>query len=76
MFEVNPNPAGNFINISSSVHVNPEILITDMLGKEQYHQTKVMMPLQINTSQLPDGMYNIILISDEGITNKKFIISR
>jgi hypothetical protein len=71
-----PNPANNFININAADYHNRDILITDMLGKKLYHQCNIMLPLQINTSLFPEGMYNIKVISDEGISNKTFIITR
>ena len=73
---VYPNPAASFININAADHLKSEILITDMLGKELHRQTSVRLPLQINTSSFPEGMYNVSLINKEGISYKKFIVSR
>ncbi len=67
-----PNPTDEFLNIKAeNVEVN-EIKILDYLGKLVYYSDK--MVTQINLSELPKGLYLLIIFNNNQTFNEKIII--
>ena len=73
---VYPNPASSILNIQfSSPKNNEEIFITDVFGKEVYHQTipNNSSNQQINISQLSEGVYFYRLTDNKETVRGKFV---
>lgn len=76
VWKVFPNPSRNYLNIDlpSDRQIFQKLLIQDWQGKVVYQQTNVERGLlQINTNLFPKGLYFVNLITDEGISSKKFL---
>ena len=71
IFDIYPNPTGNYINIRSEVKIN-KLEIFDLMGKKLLEIKKE----SINRVRLPrinSGVYIVKLFSDEGISNHRII---
>jgi len=71
IFDIYPNPTGNYINIRSEVKIN-KLEIFDLMGKKLLEIKKE----SINRVILPrinSGVYIVKLFSDEGISNHRII---
>ena len=73
---ISPNPAGDFIVISEN-HFESDITITDITGKKiiKSHIPQGIFQ-KINTSELVNGIYEVILSSKEKIIREKLIIAK
>jgi hypothetical protein len=78
-FILSPNPATNYITISSHNDLKPLILkkisVLNITGKEVLSaKEKVELPLEINVSDLPSGMYFVrVTGADNSSFTSKFI---
>jgi hypothetical protein len=71
-----PNPANDFI-VFKEIHFESEITITDMTGKVVLKSSLPQGNLQtLNTSELVNGVYQVIVSSKEKTIRKKLIISK
>ena len=71
IFDIYPNPTGNYINIRSEVKIN-KLEIFDLMGKKLLEIEKE----NIDRARLPkinSGVYIVKLFSDEGISNHRII---
>lgn len=81
-FNIYPNPAGDFIRISTrtSVAQNINLTITDIRGVEMIRKnlgfTQRSMETEISTTMLKPGMYLMILRGDYGVSTSRLIIGR
>lgn len=77
-----PNPTGNELNILSVGNMNELILLEiynsegKQLLKQHVQFFSSVMPLQLNTSELPNGMYSIMLKGIKGSITRKFLVAR
>jgi hypothetical protein len=72
---VYPNPAISEINITSGLFLNiPEkIQVIDYQGKIYIEMEKITPSVKINISHLPMGIYNIMILKDNGFITKRFM---
>ncbi|MFN5184088.1 MAG: T9SS type A sorting domain-containing protein [Bacteroidota bacterium] len=71
-----PNPGDSKINVVLN-EINPEeIIITDVLGKEIRRIKITGSAIEIETSDLREGVYFIKILKGDASLNQKFIISR
>ncbi|HEX7413018.1 MAG TPA: T9SS type A sorting domain-containing protein [Bacteroidia bacterium] len=74
---VYPNPAKGIINIESKMqNGNSTLQITDMLGNTVKQAVISNLKSMIDISDLNEGVYNLSLISNEGVVNKRVVITR
>ncbi|MFI5218005.1 MAG: T9SS type A sorting domain-containing protein [Bacteroidia bacterium] len=74
-FTVYPNPADEFVVISSEFADKSRIKIFDVNGKEVFKQElSLLSGSRLRTSDFPNGIYLLQLISNENIFMKKIII--
>nr|NQU93189.1 carboxypeptidase regulatory-like domain-containing protein [Bacteroidota bacterium] len=69
-----PNPASEFIMVNNSKNAN--LMICDLTGRPVMQKTIVNDSQRVDISQLRQGMYLLILSSDEFRINKKLEIFR
>lgn len=76
--EVFPNPCFGILNILSEVlNDKAQIVITDITGREiKKDEIRLNEKTQYDVSDLPGGVYFLIIKTSEGIFNKKLIISK
>ncbi len=72
-FSISPNPASRFQPISvTGLPENSSVLLTDITGRK--HSIEINNG-QFSVSSLPPGMYFLsVLVNDEALTTRKFII--
>jgi len=68
-FNIYPNPTSEFLNIVSTKYDIQKVHIYDLSGKQMLSETKS----KINVSKLPSGVYMLIIKTQEGNKNFKFI---
>ena len=74
-----PNPARNsFIADLTNFDGTPQMInIIDIQGKQVNSVVPVSnSKMTINTSNIPDGVYVVQIISDKGITNSKIVVQK
>ncbi len=77
-----PNPAQDVLNIAFNAAENTDlsIQISDVVGKSVYTQQlgaiNGQQNLQISTQNLPNGVYQVALVSNKGLTTQKIMIQR
>ncbi len=70
-----PNPAKDVLNVEYlMVNANSTLVMTDMLGNTIKQVPFHTQHLTFNISDLGEGVYNISIISNEGIINKRIVI--
>jgi len=69
-----PNPNNGTFNIETNVTEKQNMQLFDVNGKLVLTQTINTKATVINASQLAEGVYNISIISNEGVVNKKLVI--
>jgi hypothetical protein len=72
---VYPNPANDLINIESTLS-DGNIAIFDMTGKLLINQQICGAMNSINTSELKNGIYNLIISNGEKTSSEKLIIQK
>ena len=70
-----PNPTNGIINIQLGQVEKAQIKITDVLGNSVYQSNNISLNFQIDLSNQPNGIYFISIQTNEGIVNKKIVIS-
>ncbi len=75
-----PNPATNVLYINTQLTAQ-QVIITDITGRimleKRFNQTQLNNNiLSLNTEQLPTGIYNVTIKSNENTIVKKLIITR
>ncbi len=74
-FSVFPNPVKESIHIVSKEYSSFRFLITDIYGKEIQKGISKANSININTENIPNGVYDISIFYKDGITgSKKFIL--
>ncbi len=68
-FNIFPNPTSDYLNIISSKYDIQKVQIYDLSGKQMLSETKS----KIDVSKLPSGVYMLIIKTQEGNKNFKFI---
>jgi len=73
-FNAFPNPFGNSIHLEcSDLLRGGELIISDVFGREVRHLQILSGSMDINTSELPGGMYILCVRSPQGSTMKRLI---
>jgi len=84
-FKIFPNPANDhmFVSIDNNALTNNdsfEILITDMLGREQYKKQfnnfNPSGPIEINLAELNAGLYTITVENGKTSVRQKLVVQR
>jgi hypothetical protein len=70
---VYPNPAGEVFSIQSA-HTIKEIRLFDAIGHLVLQQSNATSQIQVNTSQLPEGVYTITVVSEQGNYNRQVVV--
>ena len=68
-FNIYPNPTSEFLNIVSTKYDIQKVHIYDLSGKQILSESKS----RIDVSKLPSGVYMLIIKTQEGNKNFKFI---
>ncbi|OJX30471.1 MAG: hypothetical protein BGO86_00540 [Chryseobacterium sp. 36-9] len=68
-FNIYPNPTSDYLNIVSTKYDIQKIHIYDLSGKQMLSESKS----RIDVSKLPSGVYMLIIKTQEGNKNFKFI---
>jgi len=68
-FNIYPNPTSDYLNIVSTRYDIQKVHIYDLSGKQMLSETKS----KIDVSKLPSGVYMLIIKTQEGNKNFKFI---
>lgn len=68
-FNIYPNPTSDYLNIVSTKYDIQKIHIYDLSGKQMLSESKS----KIDVSKLPSGVYMLIIKTQEGNKNFKFI---
>ena len=68
-FNIYPNPTSEFLNIVSTKYDIQKVHIYDLSGKQMLSESKS----RIDVSKLPSGVYMLIIKTQEGNKNFKFI---
>jgi len=71
-----PNPNNGMFSIVSSANHDVQCTVYDVTGKLVLSQTIQNGKADIDAGALAEGVYNISLISTEGIVNKRLVITR
>lgn len=72
-----PNPANNSLQVSYSGNIeSTSLIITDMLGNSIHHQIFKSSNFQINVADLAEGVYNLSMQNNDGVSTKKLVIVR
>ena len=72
-----PNPTSGIITINNLRLTNNDLRITDVLGREVYHQAiSNQQTAIINLSQLSTGVYFYKIIGEKETASGKFVIMR
>jgi hypothetical protein len=72
-FSIYPNPAQNFVNISSNSAMNT-VKVVNLTGQVVYSNVVNGQEVQINTGDMAEGMYLIQIETENGISSQKLII--
>ena len=75
-----PNPTKDVVNlvvsISTSSMPDATILITDIIGNTVKQVSGINNQVSINVADLSEGVYNVSIVSNAGVANKKIVIVR
>ncbi|MHB8258792.1 MAG: T9SS type A sorting domain-containing protein [Bacteroidia bacterium] len=75
--EVYPNPASTSLQVTLAGNMqSTSLVITDMLGNTVKQVTLNNNQVSINVADLAEGIYNLNLISNQGVVNKRVVITR
>jgi len=69
-----PNPASTSLNIDFTNEIASKITIYDMLGREIYNSLNTSPNVEIDVSNLSNGLYVVNIYSDTYYISKKIII--
>jgi len=76
-FSISPNPAKESINIISKLQTGFQFLITNTSGKEVENGISKTNSISVNTENLPNGVYNIsIFTENKSVNTKKILIQK
>jgi PKD repeat protein len=73
--ELYPNPAESVLNIRSNELIS-EIQVIDLSGKMIARSQPNQSQFEFNVSTLPNGIYQILVISENSIQTKRFVVTR
>lgn len=68
-----PNPANSVFHLSSDENIE-HIAISDLAGRLVYKQIVKSSSVQVNTQQLPSGLYLVNIATESGMITKKLQI--
>jgi hypothetical protein len=75
-----PNPAGDKLNItiSGKLQNNPEIILYNLAGAEVYHASlnHQLVQFEMNTSQLNNGIYQLVVRNGKSLAVAKIVIQK
>jgi hypothetical protein len=77
-----PNPAQDMLNIAFNTAENTDlsVQISDMIGRTVYTKqlgtVNGQQNLEISTQNLPNGLYQVALLSNKGLTTQKIMIQK
>ncbi len=72
-----PNPTKDVLSVEClMVNEKSTLVMTDMLGNNVKQMPFTTQHLTFNISDLSEGIYNISMISNEGVINKRLVIVR
>ncbi|HMM11182.1 MAG TPA: choice-of-anchor J domain-containing protein [Bacteroidales bacterium] len=72
---VYPNPAADYLNISSQNDIQ-QLTITDLRGRKVFETTPTNHVMRISVEHLPAGFYLLRMITSEGTIDKKIQVRR
>ncbi|HRH12264.1 MAG TPA: T9SS type A sorting domain-containing protein, partial [Bacteroidia bacterium] len=73
LLSVYPNPFNTDLNIKNSWNSAIEITISDINGKLVYRQKSNLELIQVNTSELSNGLYILNVKNNESESNYKLV---
>lgn len=73
--KVYPNPANGVLNITATSNID-RVEVYNMMGQIVSAYDANDTYTQINTNKLTNGVYTVKIFTEEGVSNKKFTISR
>lgn len=75
-FSIYPNPAKGKCIIETSMTGNPEVIISDLVGRIHFRDKISTFQTRIDTSGFPNGMYLITVRYDDKLATKKLNVHR
>ncbi len=72
-FSIYPNPAQNFVNVSSNGTMN-SVKVVNLTGQVVYSSVVNGQEIQINTGNMAEGMYLLQIETENGTSSQKLII--
>lgn len=73
-FVIYPNPSTSFLNISFPIQTKAEISFADLQGKILKHKLISTEKVEIDVSQIENGLYFLLIKTIDGIFSKKIIV--
>jgi hypothetical protein len=73
---ISPNPSTGSFTITNSSYVIREISIYNMLGESIFHKQLNSRKAEIVIPDIPDGIYQMHVITNAGAVSRKIVISR
>ena len=74
--QIFPNPANNELTIKTSSTLTYTITIHNIIGREVYSLHTTLQQQTINTTELPEGLYNVTITDESGYRyNNKIVIT-
>ena len=74
--EIYPNPNNGMFSIVTNTNHVVQCTIYDVTGKQVLSKTIINGKADIDANSLNEGVYNVSLISSEGIVNKRMVITK
>ena len=79
----NPNKGEFYLNVNSQIECNSSVLISDQLGRKIYFNREMklsegnnVMSINMNSEEMPTGIYYIVIQSDIILEKRKLIVIR
>jgi uncharacterized delta-60 repeat protein len=74
-FNIYPNPSNEFLTVNN-LPINSTIKIIDINGKVVYNSIIQNIETAINVRDFKNGVYNIQVVNNQVVSNKKIIVTR
>ncbi|MBI4929122.1 MAG: T9SS type A sorting domain-containing protein [Bacteroidetes bacterium] len=75
-FLIYPNPSNGRLHISNSKFQASAIRIYNLVGQNIFQSENIVYNSEVNISSLPQGVYLLEILFEEGIAREKIIISK
>lgn len=76
-FTIFPNPANEYVNITSNLQKEYEFVITDASGKEIEKGISKTKSISVSTSDFPNGVYSVSVFTAKKLTGtKNFLVQK